>query len=99
MICMKVEHISKTQLFSLIVLHEIGSTTLFARGIEAKQDAWIAILLRMLVGFIMLWVYTGIQLGYPDKNFPEILNTVLGKWVAKPLILLYAVFFLINSTF
>lgn len=96
---MKVEHISKSQLFSLIVLHEIGSTTFFARGIEAKQDAWIAILLGMLMGFIMLWVYTGIQLGYPDKNLPEILNTVLGKWAAKPLILLYAFFFLINSTF
>jgi spore germination protein KB len=80
-------------------LYEIGSTTLFARGIEAKQDAWVAILLGMLMGLVMLWVYTGIQMGYPDKNLPEIMITLLGNWIAKPLILLYALFFLINSTF
>jgi spore germination protein KB len=99
MMSMRVEYIGRFQLFSLIVLQQIGSTTLFARGIEAKQDAWIAVLLGMMMGFIMMWVYTGIQIGYPDKNFPEILIAVLGKWIAKPLILLYALHFLISSTF
>lgn len=47
---MKVERINEYQHFSLIVLFEIGSTTLFARGIEVKQDAWIAILIAMLMG-------------------------------------------------
>lgn len=96
---MRVERISNFQLFALIILHEIGSTTLFARGIEARQDAWIAILTGMLMGFIMLWVYTAIQQSYPEKNLPEILTTVLGKWVALPLILLYAFHFFFISVF
>lgn len=38
-------YITKVQLFFLIMLFEIGSTTLFALGIKAKQDAWIVVLI------------------------------------------------------
>jgi spore germination protein KB len=96
---MRVERISKFQLLALIIFHQIGSTTLFARGIEAKQDAWIAIIIGMIMGLMILWVYTEIQLSYPDKNLPEILMTVLGKWIASPLILLYALSFFFTSIF
>ncbi|MFC4768502.1 GerAB/ArcD/ProY family transporter [Effusibacillus consociatus] len=89
--------ISKTQLFALIMLFEIGSTTLFALGIDAKQDAWIAILIAMLVGFILLWIYMKIQSYYPDKNFVDILIETLGKPIAAPLIILYAFYFLLIS--
>ncbi|WP_410985701.1 GerAB/ArcD/ProY family transporter [Bacillus cereus] len=85
---------SKTQLFALIVLFEIGSTPLFALGIEAKQDAWLAILIAMIFGFFLLWIYTEIQRHFPDKNLAEILTIILGKWLAGPLILLYALYFL-----
>lgn len=91
------ERISGVQLFALIVLFEIGSTTLFALGIEAKQDAWIAILIAMLIGFILLWIYTEIHKYYPEKNLADILTVVLGKWVAAPLIILYALFFFFIS--
>jgi spore germination protein KB len=96
---MQVERISKFQLLALIIFHEIGSTTLFARGIGAKQDAWIAIVIGMLMGFVILWVYTQIQLTYPNKNLPEILIAVLGKWVACPLALLYALSFFFTAVF
>ncbi len=43
--------ISNIQLFTLIMIFEIGSTTLFALGIGAKQDAWIVIITASLVGF------------------------------------------------
>src|SRR5690242_519493 len=99
MMRVRVERISSFQLLALIILHEIGSTTLFARGIEAKQDAWIAIIVGMMMGFMILWVYTQIQLSYPDKNLPEILMTVLGKWIAAPLIFLYAFSFFFTSIF
>jgi spore germination protein KB len=99
MMIVRVERISPFQLLALIIFHEIGSTTLFARGIEAKQDAWIAIIIGMMMGFMILWVYTEIQLSYPDKNLPEILMTVLGKWIARPLILLYALTFFFTSVF
>jgi spore germination protein KB len=96
---MRVEKISKFQLLALIIFHEIGSTTLFARGIGAKQDAWISIIIGMLIGFVILWVYTQIQLSYPEKNLAEIFYVVLGKWIAWPLALLYALGFFFSATF
>lgn len=90
--------ISKHQLFCLIILFEIGSTTLFALGIEAKQDAWIVILVSMLIGFVLLWIYTELQKYFPGKNLIEIIITLLGKFLGVPLVLFYALFFLYCST-
>lgn len=87
--------ISKSQLFVLIILFEIGSTTLFALGVDAvKQDAWLAILIAFIVGCGLLWVYTAIQKYYFDQHWGGILTAVLGKWISKPVILLYALYFL-----
>ncbi|MDP4089762.1 MAG: GerAB/ArcD/ProY family transporter [Bacillota bacterium] len=86
--------ISKHQLFSLMIIFEIGSTTLFALGIEGKQDAWIVILLAMVIGLCFVWVYCELQKAFPRKNFIEIINSILGKWLGIPLSLLYAVFWL-----
>ncbi|MBM7570461.1 GerAB/ArcD/ProY family transporter [Aquibacillus albus] len=90
--------ISSIQLFSLILAFEVGSTTLFALGIGAKQDAWIVILLAFLVGLCLLVVYTQIAKYYPNKNFAEILNDALGSKVAKPLLFLFALYFLSVAT-
>lgn len=85
--------INNWQLYCLMMLFEIGSTTVFGLGIDAKQDAWLAVLLAMFFGFVLVWIYTEIQRYYPDKNLADILTAVLGKWIAIPLILLYALEF------
>lgn len=91
-------YISKHQLFSLIVLFEIGSSTLFALGIEAKQDAWIVIAISMLIGFILLWLYTKLQKYFPEKNLIEIIIELLGRFLGRPLAFLYTLFFLYGCT-
>nr|WP_255570397.1 GerAB/ArcD/ProY family transporter [Cohnella sp. CFH 77786] len=88
---------TKTQLLSMITLYEIGSTTLFAMGIGAKQDAWVVVLLAMLVGFLLLWVYTDIARRMPGAGWEEILDSVLGKWLAAPLIFFYACYFFYDA--
>jgi len=90
--------ITKIQLFTLIMLFEIGSITLFALGIGAKQDAWIVVLLASLVGLVLLWVYTQIAKYYPQQNFSEILNNLLGKKIAKPLLFLFGLYFLSGAS-
>ncbi|AIF53198.1 GerAB/ArcD/ProY family transporter [Pelosinus sp. UFO1] len=90
--------INNWQLYCLMMLFEIGSTTVFGLGIDAKQDAWIAVLLAMFFGFVLIWIYTEIQKYYPEKNLAEILISVLGKWLAIPIILLYALEFFWIST-
>lgn len=90
--------ISKTQLFALIMLFEVGSTTLFALGIDAKQDSWIVILVSMLTGLILLWIYTELQKHFPRQNLAEIITTLLGKVLGGPLVIFYALYFIYIST-
>jgi spore germination protein KB len=75
-------------------IFEVGSTTLFALGIKAKQDAWIAILIALIIGLFFIWVYTEIQKAFPKKNYIDIIIIVLGKPIGIPLALLYAVYWL-----
>ncbi|MDP4146220.1 MAG: GerAB/ArcD/ProY family transporter [Bacillota bacterium] len=82
-------HLSKHQLFTLMFIFEVGSTTLFALGIEAKQDAWIVILFALLIGLGFVWIYTEIQSKFPDKNYAEIIINILGSKLGIPLALLY----------
>jgi spore germination protein KB len=71
-------------------IFEVGSTTLFALGINAKQDAWIVILIALLIGLGFVWIYTELQNAFPDKNYAEIIIIILGKKLGIPLALLYA---------
>jgi spore germination protein KB len=91
--------ITKIQLFVLIMLFEVGSTTLFALGIGAKQDAWIVVLLASFIGLGLLWVFTQIPAYYPNKNFSEILNEAIGRNLAIPLLFIYALYFLDGASF
>lgn len=72
-------HINKHQLFTLMFVFEVGSTTMFALGINAKQDAWIAILTALIIGLGFIWVYTELQSIFPYKNYIEIILIILGK--------------------
>ncbi|WP_227937546.1 GerAB/ArcD/ProY family transporter [Alkalihalobacillus deserti] len=91
--------ISNIQLFVLIIVFEIGSTTLFALGIGAKQDAWIVVLLAAFIGLCLVWAYTQIPKYYTNKNFSEVLDDVVGKKVAVPLLLLFSIYFYSQSTY
>jgi spore germination protein KB len=86
--------INKHQLFSLTVIFTIGSTTLFTPGIEAKQDAWIAVLLAMVIGLGFAWIYTELQASFPEKNYIQIIISILGKPLGIPLSILYVLYWL-----
>ncbi|SHH11996.1 GerAB/ArcD/ProY family transporter [Clostridium grantii] len=85
-------------LFTLILLLEIGSTTLFALGIDSNQDAWIAIIIAALIGILLLWIYIKLQVFFPDKNYAEIIIEVLGTTIGTPFVIVNALYFLHIST-
>jgi spore germination protein KB len=70
-------------------IFEVGSTTLFALGIKAKQDAWIVILLALVIGVGFVWVYTELYNAFPNKNYAEMIITILGNKLGIILVLLY----------
>lgn len=95
---MKTMIISKHQLLCLIILFEIGSTTLFALGIDAKQDAWIVIIFSAIIGILLIVIYTELQKHFPEKNLIEIVIELLGKPIGRPLAFLYGLFFIYGSS-
>ncbi|MDT8716807.1 GerAB/ArcD/ProY family transporter [Clostridium sp. 19966] len=81
--------ISSHQLFTLALAFEIGSTTIFVLGIEAKQDAWLVIILATLIGIASTWIYTKLQNNFPNNNYSEIIIKILGSKLGTPLAVLY----------
>ncbi|MGX2958645.1 GerAB/ArcD/ProY family transporter [Peribacillus sp. JNUCC 23] len=86
--------ISVYQLFGLIVLFELGSALLVPIAIEAKQDAWLAILLGTAGGFFLYLVYYGLFHYYPDILPTEYMQKIVGKPFGKLLAFLYTLYFM-----
>ncbi|WHH60210.1 GerAB/ArcD/ProY family transporter [Petroclostridium sp. X23] len=86
--------ISNYQLFALLVMHSLGSSTLFARGVEVKQNAWVMELISLTMGFGVIWIHTELQKSYPRKNLAEINITLFGKVFGGVLTVLFAGYFM-----
>lgn len=86
--------ISSYQLFVLIVLFELGSALLVPTAIDAKQDAWIAILLAMIGGFCLFLIYHCLYQYYPEVPFTEYIQKLFGRIFGRILGILYVLYFL-----
>ncbi|MED1205918.1 GerAB/ArcD/ProY family transporter [Heyndrickxia acidicola] len=90
--------ISGYQLFVLIVLFEMGTSLVISLGIQAKQDAWLAILLGSLSGLVLFYIYYRLYLYYPDLILTDYLPKVYGNLLGRFFGLLYIVYFLYLSS-
>lgn len=86
--------ISSKQLFAIIVLFELGSSLVVGLGLNAKKDAWLAILLGWVGGMSILWVYTSLFRQFPDLSLIGYLQTIIGKYVGWLVGLIYIVYFI-----
>ena len=80
---MKNEVISERQAIILIILFIIGTTLLNGAGGQAKQDAWIAIIIAISWSVILLLMFSRILSLYPGKDLFDILQIVMGKFLGK----------------
>ncbi|MED3992387.1 GerAB/ArcD/ProY family transporter [Priestia aryabhattai] len=90
--------ISASQLFILMVLFELGSALLVPLAIDAKQDAWLAILLGMLVSFVLLLIYHRLYLYYPDILPTQYMQKILGKVLGSILAFAYILYFMYDAS-
>lgn len=86
--------ISTTQLFVLVVLFEMGSAILVGIAAGAKQDAWIAVLMGLIGGLMVFYVYYRLFVYYPDLPLTSYLQKIIGKWFGRLIGVLYVVYFL-----
>ncbi|AIQ49016.1 spore gernimation protein [Paenibacillus sp. FSL R7-0273] len=89
--------ISALQFFILTFGFTIGTSILVTpSGIAhiAREDAWIASLVSMLINLIMVLLYIALSRLYPGQSLYEILESVIGKWPGKLLTLVYLFYFI-----
>ncbi|WP_227940046.1 GerAB/ArcD/ProY family transporter [Alkalihalobacillus deserti] len=87
--------IGARQFTVLVILFNTGTSILLAPSLlasEAKQDAWLAGILGMGVGLLVVCLYNTLGNLYPNMTLIEYSEEVLGKWVGKATSLLYFIF-------
>ncbi|BFH63140.1 GerAB/ArcD/ProY family transporter [Paenibacillus azoreducens] len=88
--------ISTRQFAVLIFLACVGDMILLfpsAISFMASQDAWMASLIGVPAGVLVLWLMLRVSFLYPDKTLIEISRLVLGKWLGTFVSLWYLFFF------
>jgi spore germination protein KB len=96
----QIEKVNARQMTILIIFYFIGSTILItpaSLAAGAKQDAWIGAIFGVLISLLFVWFYTSIAKLYPEQNFAESLEIILGKWIGKIVSLLYILFFSLSA--
>ncbi|WLD91696.1 GerAB/ArcD/ProY family transporter [Alkalihalobacillus sp. AL-G] len=95
---MEKSKISPQQLFSLIVLFELGTALIVPLGVEAKQDAWLAELLGMTGGIVLLLQYYYLYRHYPNLLLTSYIQKIFGKYIGFFIALSYILFFIYGAS-
>ncbi|MBM7652948.1 GerAB/ArcD/ProY family transporter [Neobacillus cucumis] len=82
------------QLFVLVVLFEMGSAILVGLGAQAKQDAWIAIILGLGFGLGVFLIYYQLYKYYQDLPLTSYIQKITGKWIGRMIGIGYIIYFL-----
>ncbi|OMP66360.1 GerAB/ArcD/ProY family transporter [Domibacillus epiphyticus] len=85
--------INAYQLFVLIVLFELGSALMVPLAIEAKQDAWLVILIGMGGGLFLYLIYYSLYYYYPDIPSTEYVQKIMGTTLGRIIAFFYVVYF------
>src|SRR5687768_11408262 len=90
--------IKASQMCFLIILFEMGSALVVGVGTNAKQDAWIAVLVGLLGGLVLYFVYYRLFKYYPDLPLTSYVQEITGKFIGRILGFLYVVYFIYIAT-
>lgn len=90
------------QFVILVFLFTIGGIILIIPSIlasEAKQDAWIAAILALGIGVLVIPLYSALGNRFPDMSLVEYSEKIMGKWLGKTISLLFCTYFFLCATF
>lgn len=93
--------ISARQFKYIVILCFIGTSIVLHPAylaIEAKQDAWLAVLLGIVIGMLLVWLYTTLGSLYPDMNIIQITKKILGKKLGTFISLLFVLYLILDCS-
>lgn len=86
--------VSGFQLLCMIFLFINGTSPPIEIYALAKQDAWMSLLLGLIMGCLLFLVYVKLYTFFPDVPFTKYIQYILGKYVGKILALIYILYFI-----
>lgn len=87
------ETLTDKQAISILVLMEIGTSTLLGIAVSAKENCWLAIILAIPISLAINLLYANIIINFEGKNIFEICNDVFGKLLGRVFALLFTWYF------
>ncbi|MDR4949304.1 GerAB/ArcD/ProY family transporter [Neobacillus cucumis] len=87
------EKISSLQLFYLMTGYVLGTAIILGLGATAKQDAWLFILIGIVGGLVLMFVFCQLSSYYPGDTLVQMLPKIIGKYLAYPVAILYIIHF------
>lgn len=89
--------ISGYQMFILIFLFVIGSALWVPLSTDARQAAWISVLIGMLGGLLLFGLYYTLYRYYPNQVLIEYIQDLTGGLIGRILAFLYILYFMYNA--
>ncbi|WP_195574925.1 GerAB/ArcD/ProY family transporter [Paenibacillus sp. 1001270B_150601_E10] len=92
--------ISVRQFQILVTLYTVGTSILImpaALAANLKQDAWLAPLIAIGPGLLLVLLYNRINSAAPGATIFELCESILGNWIGRMVSLLIVVFFFLES--
>ncbi|MHA0857165.1 GerAB/ArcD/ProY family transporter [Paenibacillus sp. CMAA1364] len=93
---LNIERISYRQLSIVTALYMIGSAILTIPSLiasEAKQDSWLAALIALAAGLLILPIYIYLGKQFSHSTFTAYMEKLLSKWIGKATYLLFIITF------
>lgn len=81
--------ISSFQLSVLVVGFVFGSSVIISPGGGAGHDAWIAVVIGLMEGLLIAWIFTALARQFKDKTIIEINSLVYGKILGRCISILF----------
>lgn len=91
------ERISNNQLFSLVVLFQIGTTIIFGFASAAGRAAWISALISTAIGVLINLLYLTLMHFNPGLTLVEWYPAQFGKWIGVPIAWMYVLEFIYDG--
>ncbi len=86
---MKKETISGQKMCAMLVVFMIGNSIVSGGSTNLKQDAWISIIIGLLIAIPILLIYIRIINLYPSKNIYEVLIELFGNIIGKIIMIFF----------
>ncbi|MBH5319755.1 endospore germination permease [Paenibacillus sp. GSMTC-2017] len=95
------EKVSGRQFGILVALFSIGTTILIVpSGLaeEVSQDSWLAAILGVGLGLLLVMLFNAVGSLYPNKSLVEMMETLFGLWIGKAAGLIFVFFTIVTAS-